>query len=157
MTNSKNVIGPYSTVYQDNCHCKFPDLFLCAVVVVEGGEGGNRIEPTMHAVCGVTDKNLACKTAVCGGRGVRMGPGLQECVYVGLTLFLCFLLICYPYILLHFQCFFILVHVTFFSSRCMLELKFAIYYRAASLPSQASYAVLAEESQAFFKHWPGGL
>jgi len=33
-----------------------------------------------------------------------------------------------------------------FSSRCMLELKFAIYYRAASLPSQASYAVLAEES-----------
>jgi len=33
----------------------------------------------------------------------------------------------------------------------MLELKFAIYYRAASLPSQASYAVLAEESQAFFK------
>jgi len=39
-----------------------------------------------------------------------------------------------------------------FSSRCMLELKFAIYYRAASLPSQASYAVLAEESQAFFKH-----
>ena len=46
---------------------------------------------------------------------------------------------------------FILVHVTFFSSRCMLELKFAIYYRAASLPSQASYAVLAEESQAFFR------
>jgi len=34
----------------------------------------------------------------------------------------------------------------------MLELKFAIYYRAASLPSQASYAILAEESQAFFKH-----
>jgi len=31
----------------------------------------------------------------------------------------------------------------------MLELKFTIYYRAASLPSQASYAVLAEESQAF--------
>ena len=43
---------------------------------------------------------------------------------------------------------FILVHVTFFNSSCMLELKFAIYYRAASLPSQASYAVLAEESQA---------
>ena len=42
----------------------------------------------------------------------------------------------------------------FFSSRCMYELKFAIYYRAASLPSQASYAVLAEESQAFFKHSP---
>ena len=33
-----------------------------------------------------------------------------------------------------------------FSSRCMLELKFAIYYRAASRSSQASYAVLAEES-----------
>ena len=46
---------------------------------------------------------------------------------------------------------FILVHVTFFSSRCMLELKFAIYYRAASLPSQASYRVLAEESQAFLQ------
>ena len=40
-----------------------------------------------------------------------------------------------------------------FSSRCMLELKFAIYYRAASLPPQASYAVLPEESQAFFKHY----
>jgi len=39
-----------------------------------------------------------------------------------------------------------------FSSRCMLELKFAIYYRAASLPSQSSYAILAEESGAFFKH-----
>ena len=49
---------------------------------------------------------------------------------------------------------FILVHVTFLSSRCMLELKFAFYYRAASLPSQASYAVLAEESQAFLKHSP---
>ena len=36
----------------------------------------------------------------------------------------------------------------------MLELKFAIYYRAASLPSQASYAVLAGESQVFFKHSP---
>ena len=42
----------------------------------------------------------------------------------------------------------------FFSSICMLELKFAINYRAASLPSQASYAILAEESQAFFKHSP---
>jgi len=41
---------------------------------------------------------------------------------------------------------FVLVHVTSFSSRCMLELKFAIYHRAASLSSQASYAVLAEES-----------
>ena len=54
--------------------------------------------------------------------------------------------------LVTFLMFFILVHVTFFSRRCMLELKFAIYYRAASLLSQASYAVLAEESQAFFKH-----
>jgi len=36
----------------------------------------------------------------------------------------------------------------------MLELKFAIHYGAASLPLQASYAVLAEESQAFFKHSP---
>ena len=34
----------------------------------------------------------------------------------------------------------------FFSSRCMLELKLAIYYRAASLPSQASFAVIAQES-----------
>ena len=47
--------------------------------------------------------------------------------------------------LVTFLMFYILVHVTFFSSRCMLELKFAINYRAASLPSQASYAVLAEE------------
>jgi len=36
----------------------------------------------------------------------------------------------------------------------MLELKFVICYRAASLPSQASYAVLAEKSWAFFKHFP---
>jgi len=40
----------------------------------------------------------------------------------------------------------------FLSSRCMLKLKIAIYFRVASLPSQASYAVLAEESLAFFKH-----
>jgi len=40
---------------------------------------------------------------------------------------------------------FILVHVTFFCSRCMLVLKFAIYHRAASLSSQASYAVLVED------------
>ena len=44
--------------------------------------------------------------------------------------------------LVTFLMFFILVH---FSSRSMLELKFAIYHRAASLSSQASYAVLAEE------------
>ena len=54
--------------------------------------------------------------------------------------------------LLTFLMLFILVHVPFFSSRFMLELTFAIYYRVASLTSQASYAVLAEESQAFFKH-----
>jgi len=42
--------------------------------------------------------------------------------------------------LITFLMFFILVYVTFFCSRCMLELKCAIYYRAASLPSQASYA-----------------
>jgi len=41
---------------------------------------------------------------------------------------------------------FILVHVTFFRSRCMLELKFVIYHKAESLSSLASYAVLAEES-----------
>jgi len=34
--------------------------------------------------------------------------------------------------------FFIPVHVSSFSSRCMLELKFAIYYRAASFPSLCS-------------------
>ena len=41
-----------------------------------------------------------------------------------------------------------------FSSRCMLELKFAIYYRAVSLPSQASYAVLTEESLGFLQRLP---
>ena len=51
--------------------------------------------------------------------------------------------------LVTFLMFFILVHVTSIS-RCMFELTFAIHYRAASLPPQASY-VLAEESQAFFK------
>ena len=56
--------------------------------------------------------------------------------------------------LVTFLMFFVLVHVTFFSSRSMLELKFALCYRAASVPSQASNAVLAEESQAFFKHSP---
>ena len=57
------------------------------------------------------------------------------------TLLLCFLLICYPYILvtLIFDVFFfILVHFTLFSSRCMLELKFADYHRAAILSSQVS-------------------
>jgi len=53
--------------------------------------------------------------------------------------------------LVTFSMFFILVHATFFSSKCMLELKFANYYRAACPPSQVSYAVLAEVSQAFFK------
>ena len=54
--------------------------------------------------------------------------------------------------LLTFVMFIFLFMSLYFSSTCMLELKFAIYYRAASLPSQASYAVLAEKSQAFFKH-----
>jgi len=66
--------------------------------------------------------------------------------YVGVY----FLLICYlncfyafaDLLSLHLVTFF----VTFFSSRCMLELRFAIYHRAASLSSQAFYAVLAEES-----------
>ena len=53
-----------------------------------------------------------------------------------------------------FNVFLFLFMSLFFSNRCMLELKFAIYYRAASLPSQTSYALLAEESQAFFKHSP---
>ena len=56
--------------------------------------------------------------------------------------------------LVTFWMFFILVHVTFLSSRCMLELKFAIYYRAASLPSRLPMQYLAEESQAFFQHSP---
>ena len=56
--------------------------------------------------------------------------------------------------LVTFLMFFILVNVTFFSCRCMLEFTLAIYYRAASLLPQASYAVLAEESQAFFKCFP---
>ena len=55
-------------------------------------------------------------------------------------LFLCY----YPYLvsmlfvdllsphLITFLMFLILVHVISFSSRCMLELKFAIYYRAAA-------------------------
>jgi len=34
--------------------------------------------------------------------------------------------------------YFILVHVTFFNSTCMLKLKFANYHRAASLSSQVS-------------------
>jgi len=56
------------------------------------------------------------------------------------TLFLCFLLICYPYILLHFKCFYSCLCHFLAASRCMLELNFAIYHRAASLSSQASYA-----------------
>ena len=37
----------------------------------------------------------------------------------------------------------------FLAADAVLELKFAIYHRTASLPSQASYAVLAEEPPAF--------
>ena len=48
----------------------------------------------------------------------------------------------------------ILVQVTFLAADAMLELKFAIYYRAASLHSQASYAVLAEESLASLNTLP---
>ena len=50
--------------------------------------------------------------------------------------FPCFLLLCYPYILLQFKCFSVCL-CRFFSSRYMLELKFAIYHRT-SLSSQAS-------------------
>ena len=70
------------------------------------------------------------------------------------TLFLRFFLICYPYILLHFCFSFLFMSLFLAADACMLELKFAICYRAASLPSQAFYAVLAEESQAFFKCSP---
>jgi len=46
-------------------------------------------------------------------------PSIIELFYAIIpTLFLCFLLICYPYISLHFNVF-ILVHVTFFLNRCM--------------------------------------
>jgi len=45
-----------------------------------------------------------------------------------------------------FSMFVLYLFMSLFFSRCMLELKFVIYHRAASLPSQASYAVLAEES-----------
>jgi len=76
-----------------------------------------------------------------------------ELFYAIIPTFPCFLLICYPYILLDFNVFYS-CSCHFFSSRCMLELKFAIYCRAATPPSHASYAVLAEESQAFFKHSP---
>ena len=48
--------------------------------------------------------------------------------------------------LLTFLMLFVLVHVASFSSRCMLELRFAIYHWAARLSTQASNAVLAEES-----------
>jgi len=61
------------------------------------------------------------------------------------------------YILLHFQCFFILVHVTFFSSRYMLELKFAMYYKATSLPHRLPMQCWLKNhwpDQAFFKHSP---
>jgi len=41
----------------------------------------------------------------------------------------------YAFADLHLVIFLILIHVTFFNSRCMLELKFAIYHRAARLSS----------------------
>jgi len=53
--------------------------------------------------------------------------------------------------------FFSFVYATFLNSRCIFELKFAIYHRAASLSSQASSVdvVLAEESltRHLFKCW----
>jgi len=75
-------------------------------------------------------------------RYVGWGCILNYFMLSSLTLSM-FLLICYPYIWFNVS---ILVHVTYFSSRRMLGLKFAIHDRAASLSSQASYAVLAEES-----------
>jgi len=48
--------------------------------------------------------------------------------------------------------FIILVHVTFYSCRCMLELKFANYYRAASSPLTGFLCSIVWRTQAFFKH-----
>jgi len=66
----------------------------------------------------------------------------------------CFLLICYPYILL---CFLILFMSLSFSSKCMLELKFAIYHRAAvyphRLPQRCMQYWLKNRRQSLFKHW----
>jgi len=61
-------------------------------------------------------------------------------------LFSSFLLHISHFILMLF--FFSFVYATFLNSRCIFELKFAIYHRAASLSSQASSVdvVLAEES-----------
>jgi len=65
----------------------------------------------------------------------------------------CFLLICYPYILL---CFLILFMSLSFSSKCMLELKFAIYHRAAvyphRLPQRCMQYWLKNRRQSLFKH-----
>ena len=53
------------------------------------------------------------------------------------TLFPWFLLICYPYISLHFSCFFGLVYITW----CKFELKFAIFHRAAKCWSPQASSV----------------
>ena len=68
---------------------------------------------------------------------------------LSLPCFSTFLLICYPCILLHLMFLYSCLH-HFFSSRYMLEPKFAIYHRAASLSSITGflgmYAILTEES-----------
>ena len=63
----------------------------------------------------------------------------------------CFYAFCWSAIpttvhLVTFLMFYISVHVTFFGIRCMLELKCCDLLQSSKSPSQASYAVLAEES-----------
>ena len=53
-----------------------------------------------------------------------------------------------------FNVFLFLFMSLFISSRCMLELKFAIYCRAASLPSQASCAEESLTRPGFLQHSP---
>ena len=78
---------------------------------------------------------------------IHIFPSLKVKLYAELfyaiipTLFPCFLLICY--ISLHLVKFLVL-SMSLFCSRCMLDLKFTIYHRAASLSS--SVDVLAGES-----------
>jgi len=57
--------------------------------------------------------------------------------------------------LVTFLMFFILVHVTFFSSRCMLELKFAILQQVSPHRLPMQYCLKNHwPDQAFFKHSP---
>ena len=60
------------------------------------------------------------------------GELYTEQFYATVLTFFYFFAIHHAYMMLHFNFTFV------FSSRCMLEQKFAIYHRAASLPSQAS-------------------